>query len=345
MHARFGNLVRLASCLLIAVVMASLWSAGCASGTSALSLVGSPFTFVGSGEASTPATTDGSSTFFNGGTRVNVDPCSESNARKFIRISMRNLATDSYIHYFLTLIAFVNGELYPEGAVCPDDVDLYVQNGYTEIPAGLAQEFGNYCIVGPALVYFHENGQFRRGGGAGGSQLASAIAPAQGTSATYDSFFGSAGATVPVPDLILFHNPGTGEGAALQISRSDSSPCDETVDQFVDSDCTQDAFYYVDEFDVLLGSNALGFGSGRRVPNEIQGTGCECSGFQDPFQRLAPSGVAASNARCYEFLRGGRIEYTFVRDDREPPFPQLLWRVTDQSGAEVHAPDPRANIP
>jgi hypothetical protein len=343
MYTRIGKLARSALCLFAAVLMAWFWSAGCASGTSALSLIGSPFTFTGSAPTTDTGTTGGQSTFFGGGGRVNLDPCSESNARKFIRISMRNLSIDSYIHYFLVLIAFVNGEMYPDGAVCPDDVDLYLQNGYSEIPEGSAQEFGNYCIVGPALLYFHDGGQFRRGGG--GAQLGSAIAPAQGTSATYDSFFGSGGAQVPVPDLILFHNPGTGEGAALKISESWSSPCDFLISGNPDPDCDQDAFYYVDEFDLISGSNALGLGSGRRVPNEIQGTGCECTGFQDPFQRLAPSGVAASNARCNEFLRGGRIEYTFVRDDVEPPFQQLLWRVTDQSGAEVHAPDPRANVP
>ncbi len=346
MHARFSNLGRSALCLLAAAVMAWFWSTGCASSTSALSLIGSPFGFVGSGSTAdeTPIT-GGQSTFFSSGSRVNIDPCSESNSRKFIRISMRNLSIDSYIHYFLVLIAYVNSETYPDGAVCPDDVNLYTSFGYQEVPEGSEQEFGNYCIVGPALLYFHEGGQFRRGGGTGGSQLASAIAPAQGTNATFDNFFGSGGAQVPVPDLIVFHNPGTGEGAALKISWSDSSPCNETTELLVDSDCNQDAFYYVDEFDELAGSNALGIGSGRRVPSETQGTGCECTGFQDPYQHLAPSGVAASNARCNEFLRGGLIEYTFVRVDTTPPFPQLLWRVTDQSGAEVHAPDSRANIP
>jgi hypothetical protein len=114
-----------------------------------------------------------------------------------------------------------------------------------------------------------------------------------------------------------------------------------------DPDCNQDAFYYVDEFDMMIGSIdiELGFGAGRRVPSEIQGTGCACTGFQDPYQHLAPSGVAASSAACNEFLRGGRIEYVFVRDDTNPPYPQLLWRVTDQAGAEVHNFDPRANIP
>ncbi|MBU0616211.1 MAG: hypothetical protein KKI02_00690, partial [Planctomycetes bacterium] len=260
--------------------------------------------------------------------------------------SMRNLAPDTYIHYFLVLIAYVNGEVYPDGAVCPDDVDIYTSQNYQEIPEGQEQEFGNYCIVGPALVRFHLGGQFRTGGGVGGSQLGSAIGPAQGTSATYDNVFTSAGESVPVPNQIIFHNPGTGEGGALQISRSLTSPCDEaSADLMVDSDCDQDAFYYVDDSDLFTGSIELGVGSTRRVPSEIQGTGCECTGFESPFQELAPSGTGALDARCNEFLRGGLIEYVFVREDTNPPYPQLLWRVTDQSGAEVHDFDPRGPLP
>jgi hypothetical protein len=285
----------------------------------------------------------GQSGFFETGVRSSVDPCLEPEARKLIRISMRNLSSD-YIHYFLVLIAYVNGEVYPDGAVCPDDVALYTSFDYQEIPEGAEQAFGNYCIRGPALVYFHENGQFQRGGGVGGARLASAIGPAQGTNPTYDNFFTASGARVPVPDLILFHNPNTGEGQALKISRNSPAPCDILVTAG-DPDCEQDAFYYVSSDDVMAGSNALGRGSGRRTPNEIQGTGCQCTGFQDPYQHLAPSGTSPTNALCYEFLRGGFIEYIFVRDDREPPYPQLLWRVADESGNEVHEFDPRAGIP
>jgi hypothetical protein len=347
MHTRFDKSGWTALPLLVAVAIGSLWIAGCASGSFAQNyalLGGSPYSqFTGVTE---PPSGDGSgSGFFGGGSRTSIDPCSEPNTRKWVRISMRNLATDSYIHYFLVLLAYVNGESYPDGAVCVDDIDLYTSWGYIEIPEGSEEAFGNYCIVGPALIYFHENGQFQRGGGVGGSQLASAIAPAQGTNASFDSFFISGGTPVPVPDYILFHNPGTGEGAALKISWNDSSPCDEVTDLLVTPDCDQDAFYYVDEFDLITGSIALGVGSGRRVPSEIQDTGCECTGFQDPFQTLAPSGTSASNAHCNEFLRGGLIEYAFVRDDTTPPYPQLLWRVTDQSGAEVHAFDSRADIP
>lgn len=346
MHTRFGKLRRFSLCLFVTVVMSSLASFGCASGVAAFSLLGTPlFDATGSGAASTPSGGGGGdSSFFDTGGRVNVDPCSEPNSRKFIRISMRNLATDSYIHYFFVLIAYVNGDVYPDGAVCPDDIALYTSRGYTEIPEGAQQEFGNFCIDGPALVYFHLGGQFRRSGGVGGSQLGSAIAPAQGTNATFDSFFTAGGTTVPVPNLIVFHNPGTGEGAALKIAENDSAPCD-TVIVAGDPDCNQDAFYYVDESDLIAGSIALGVGAGVRSPSEIQGTGCECLGFQDPFQQLAPSGTTASTARCNEFLRGGTIEYIFVREDLNPPFPQLVWRVTDQTGAEVHDFDPRANIP
>jgi hypothetical protein len=117
--------------------MSLAWSAGCASGTSPFSVTGNPYFFVGGAtEPGTEGGAGGESSFFGGGSRANVDPCSETNARKFIRISMRNLATDSYIHYFLVLIAYVNGETYPGGAVCPDDIDLYLENGYAEVPEG-----------------------------------------------------------------------------------------------------------------------------------------------------------------------------------------------------------------
>jgi hypothetical protein len=304
---------------------------------------GGPLDYLPSGaEAPTDDNGDDGSFFDDGGGGA-VDPCSETDARKFLRISMRSLVTDEYIHYFLVLIAYVNGDTYPNGAVCPDDVDLYVDNGYREVGEGELLEFGNYCIPGPALYYYHRSGQFRTGG----DQLGSAIAPAAGaTTPTYDSFFTSAGARMPVPDQILFHNPGTGEGAALQISWSATSPCDPTsADLIVDSDCDQDAFYYVDESDIMAGSRLTGAGSGRRIPGEIQGTGCQCLGSNVPYQELAPSGTAAMAASCNEFLRGGLIEYVFVREDENPPYPQLLWRVTDQSGSEVHDFDQRGPLP
>ena len=348
MHSRFGMLGRSALGLLAGVAVSSLWASGCAGSRYSYYqyvLGGPPLFYVGSSAQPTGGETGGESTFFDTSAGATVDPCSEPNARKFVRISMRNLATDTHIHYFLVLIAYVNGEVYPDGAVCPDNVDLYTSFGYQEVPEGAEEEFGNYCIVGPALLYFHLGGQFRSGGGVGGSQLGSAIAPAQGTSATYDNFFTSGGASVPVPNQIIFHNPGTGEGAALKISRNSVGPCDIVVGDPGVSDCEQDAFYYVDDSDLITGSVALGVGSGRRVPDEIQDTGCECTGFENPHQELAPSATGALDATCNEFLRGGLIEYVFVREDTNPPYPQLLWRVTDQSGAEVHDFDPRGPLP
>ena len=308
------------------------------------SYLGSSFPFLGSTDTTSTTDTSGTSSFFDSGGRANVDPCSESQSRKFVRISMQNLASDAYIHYFLVLIAYVNGDTYNDGAVCQDDVQLYTSFGYTEIDEGEEVAFGNYCIQGPALVYFHESGQFRSGG-ATSSGLASAIAPAQGTSGSFDRFFTSSGATVPVPNLILFHNPDTGDGQSLKISSNATDPCNEGSLDSASADCLQDAFYYVDENDLPTGTNTLGVGSNRRVPSEIQGTGCECTGFQNPYQELAPSGTSASNAECNEFLRGGRIQYVFIREDTNPAYPQLLWRVTDQSGAEVHNYDSRADIP
>lgn len=355
MRTRFDKLGRPALCLFAALAFSSWAASGCASGSSAATLFGgSLFTsYTGTTPPPTGGATGGESGFFTGGSRVNVDPCSESNARKFVRVSMRNQSPDDFIHYFFVAIAYVNGEQFPNGAVCPDDVDLYTSFGYSEVPEGVSQPFGNFCIDGPALLYFHEGGRFRSGGGVAGSRLASAIAPAQGTNATFDNFFGSGGVVVPVPNMIIFHNPGTGEGAFLKVSLNNTAPCADQVVVSGDPECQQDGFYYVDEDDrSTTGSVALGVGSGIRVPNEIQGSGCECSAFAtfggrtfQVAQVLAPSGTAASNARCNEFLRGGLIEYVFVREDTDPPFPQLVWRVTDQTGAEVHDFDPRAGIP
>lgn len=279
-----------------------------------------------------------------GGTGGIIDPCDEAQLRKFVRISMRNASPDDFIHYFFVLVAFVQSDTFPDGTVCPDDIPLYTSFGYVEIPEGQQQEFGSYCFPGPALVYFHRAGQFRSAGGA--NQLASAIAPAQGSQATYDNFFNSAGAIVPVPSAIIFHNPGTGEGAALKISRNVANPCAAIVGGGTGPGlCQQDAFYYVDEEDRLVGSTALGTGSGRRVPSEIQGTACECLGFDTGVQQLAPSNRTAANARCNEFLRGGRIDYVFIRNDTNPPIPQLVWRVTDASGGIAHNFDSRAQVP
>jgi hypothetical protein len=44
------------------------------------------------------------------------------------------------------------------------------------------------------------------------------------------------------------------------------------------------------------------------------------------------------------FFRGGRIDYVFLREDTDPPFPQLVWRVTDSAGTRAQDFDPRANI-
>lgn len=349
MHSQLVLLGRSVSGLFAGVVVSSLLASGCGGGGYSyyqMILGGGPLFYLPSGtEIATTGDTGEESSFFDSSSGANVDPCSETNARKFVRISMRNLASDAYIHYFLILIAYVNGDAYPDGAVCPDDVDLYTQHGYQEIPEGEAEEFGNYCIEGPALLYFHLNGQFRSGGGTGDTQLGSAIAPAQGTSPTYDNVFTSSGDQVPVPNVILFHNPGVGEGQYLKISPNSIGPCEIVILDSGIADCDQDAFYYVDESDIMVGTRVTGVGSGVRTPSEIQGTGCECTGFDNPHQELAPSGTGATDARCNQFLRGGLIEYLFVREDTNPPYPQLLWRVTDQSGTEVHDFDQRGPMP
>ena len=322
------------------------YSAGCAGGASPYSLLGQPFFLTDGTVTPGGGTVDPGGSTFGAGTRANIDPCLEREDRKFVRISMRNLAEDDFIHYFVAFVAFVNGDIYPDGAVCADDIATYTLFGYDQIDDGDFFEFGSYCIAGPALIYFHRTGQFQTGPGA----LASAIGPAQGASATFDPFFNSAGVLVPIPNSILWHNPGTGAGATLQVGPRRPSPCTSVIVGGFPDECRADAFYYVDETDRINGSNALGTGAGVRVPNEIQGAGCEAGGFDNDLftsvsQLLAPSTTTASDARGNEFLRGGRIEYAFLRVDTDPPFPQLVWRVSDGSGAIAHDFDSRANIP
>ena len=327
----------------LATLVAGSCLTGCGGGGGgAFEFFGSPFTTTGTTTTTTTGpTTTGRQTGGSLGTGVTgfTDPCLDSaQAHKFVRISMRNLSPD-FIHYFLVMIAFVNGTTYPSGGVCQADVPLYTAFGYNTVADGSSVEFGNVCIRGPALYYFHRNGQFQVAGGTSGASLGSAIAPAQGTTATFDAFFSSSGALVPIPDQILFQNPGTSTGGqSLKVSVSNPSPCNAIVITGVSPDCEQDSFYYVDENDRLVGSTALGIGSGRRVPSEIQGTGCQCRGLNQPYQSIAPQSETAANAQCNEFFRGGRIDFAFVRDDTEPPFPQLLWRVADSSG------DPRARF-
>lgn len=323
------------------------WSGGCTGASlDAANLLGAPLFPLTNSPTPTPGTppsTGGTGSL--GNDRSSVDPCTESLSRRSITISLRNLAPFDHVHYFLVMVAFVQGDVYPDGGVCPTDVPRYTQFGYTQIPAGSSQILGDYCIVGPALVYFHRQGSFRAaGGGSTGTGLASAIAPARGTNATFDDAFTSAGLQMPIPDLIAFHNPGTGEGARLKVSRSRADPCNP-LDVSGSGSCSQDGFYYVDEQDQFAGSSTLGTGSGRRIPSEFQGTGCQCSGFVDPFWSLAPSNTTSSSAFCNEFLRGGRIDFVFIRDDRDPPIPQLVWRVTDSGGSIVHNFDNRVIVP
>lgn len=322
-------------------------TAGCGGTFSAQSaFLGQPFPFLNpnvdtGGDQGGGDDGGGDGGFFDGGAGGSVAPCEEPLDRKFITLTLRNQAQDDYIHYFLLLIAFVDNEAQ-DGSVCEDDIQLYTSAGYTQIADGDFRTFGNFCVVGPALVYFHEGGRFRRAGGL----LASSIGPAQGSSGSFDTFFDSNGAQMPVPDLIAFHNPGTtAEALDLRVSNPSPDPCFAIeIGPGFDSPCQQDGFYYVDENDNFIGSSQLGTGSGRRVPSEFQGTGCECLGFAEGYWTLGPSGATAGSALCTQFLRGGRIEFVFIRDDRDPAIPQLVWRVTDESGSLIHDFDSRSGV-
>ena len=225
---------------------AAAFVGGCAGGSGIASMFGTPFPYNTNVPTPTPTaggSGTGSPASGSGADRGEneLDPCTLKDADKFIRISMRNLAPNDYIHYFLVMIAFVDGEP-TSGAACKDDIDLYKSFGYQQLTAN--QEFGGFCLPAGALVYFHDAGRFRTGGG----KLGAAIAPAQGTAPTYDEFFTASGALVAIPDIIAFHNPGTGDGAKLQVSRNPGHPCDSG---FLDTEtiCSQDAFYYVDARD------------------------------------------------------------------------------------------------
>lgn len=285
-----------------------------------------------------PGGVSGGSGGFDQGSGGVTNPCNEPNTRKFVTISMRNHAPFDHIHYFFAMVAFIDDGTGSRGAVCPEDVGIYTDFGYQLIPEGTNRSFGDYCIQGPALLYFHRNGAFRGPGG-----LGSAIAPAQGNNPTFDQFFNSAGARVPVPNQILWHNPGVGEGLALQVAQLNPDPCNTTIISGGTSRCNQDAFYYVDENDLLSGTTALGAGSGRRVPSEIQGTQCG-AGVQNAASLLAATAVTSSTAASFNFVRGGRIEYAFVNENTNPPIPQLVWRVTDAGGGVIHAFDPRVPL-
>ncbi len=338
-------------CLVMAALLTALVATGCASGRNGIDVFGSPFQS-SSGTTSTGTTGPGSTGIgigagtANTGSRADVDPCTETEERKYIRISMRNDIPVDNVHYFLTFIAYINDpngvDGYTDGAVCPADEALYRSNGYSiKVNAGEQRVFGNYCIDGPALIWYYQSGRFRSTG-VGSTDFASAIGQARGTVPTYDAFFSSAGARIPVPNIIMFHNPGTGEGAALIVDEPSANPCDPAaVDRT--SNCARDAFYYVDDSDLMSGTPTLGPGSGRRVPNEIQDTLCVTEGdLTRGYHTLAPSGVTPATALDHEFLRGGKIEYVFIRADQDPPIPQLLWKVTDERGALVHDFDSRS---
>ncbi|MBW7906533.1 MAG: hypothetical protein LC135_16140 [Phycisphaerae bacterium] len=342
MTQRFGRLCSVGFVLTFSAgALIALGCIGGFNGTSAF--LGLPFPNIVGSEPNSGGSggSGGGGGFFGGGSQGAVAPCEEALKRKFVTLTLRNQSRDDYIHYFMLLIAFVDTDTQ-SGAVCSDDIPIYTNFGYTQIPEGGFVEFGNFCVVGPALIYFHQGGRFREVGG----ELASAIGPAQGTSGTFDNRFGSNGLQVPVPNLIAFHNPGTTpESLNLRVSRPLPDPCFATdIGGGVSPPCQQDGFYYVDENDNFIGSSQLGTGSGRRVPSEFQGTGCQCLGFSQGYWTLAPSGTTAANAQCNQFLRGGRIEFVFIRDDRDPPIPQLVWRVTDDSGSLVHDFDARTGV-
>lgn len=331
------------------LVLSQALLSGCGGDSFGILSLGNPFPRGGAVGGGDPGANDGfgaGGVVDDGGAGFFTDPCAEPTNRKFVTVSMRNDNQLDFVHFFVVFIARVNDPTgaagFVDGAVCPDDIALYQSGGYTTFIAnGAQQTFGNYCIDGPALLFFFESGAFRDTTGA----LASGIEPASGALPSFNPFFSASGATIPVPNEILFHNPGTGSGAALQVSTVLANPCDTTLIGGTPN-CSQDAFYYVSTDDIPAGSPILGLGSSRRVPNEIQGTQCQLGNQTAAFQVLAPAALSASDAavNITNFFRGGRIEYIFIREDVDPPIPQLLWDVTDGTGAPAQMADPRATL-
>ncbi len=281
--------------------------------------------------------------------------------RKII-LTLRNEMTDRYVHYHLHLIAFRKD--VPIG-----DESRYEAFGYVRYPSGV--NFGCYTFTQDLFYYYHRNGQFRADITDSGSALRSGIAPA--TSASQPKLDPSfSNRNVPLPSLILFHDPGTGplpdafdddRGAdTINPALDDATNCGCDV-------CAQASWYYVTELDVPVGiappcsagRDPAAMGRYFRVPGETQDTVCDdCSSLVATLPLAGteachwlhntalneavwpqPAG-AVGDVRCYEYYLGSVVTYTFTDDGTTTGLdanvlPSLKWEVRTLTGQIIHA--------
>ncbi len=278
-------------------------------------------------------------------------------------LTLRNKLTDRYIHYHLILIAFVED-------ITPGDEARYLNFGYHHYPSGTT--IGCYTFTQNLYLYYHNNGKFRSDVSNPTSTMLSGIAPASSSSTPrVDSFFGNR--EVPLPSVILFHDPGTTVPSPFNTGRGSSTinPGLHTISSCVSCDrCAQAGWYYVQSNDTPIGiASACTIGrditaKGRyyRVPGEIQGTVCyDCTSEAGTLpiailntahwlhNSAAGTGTGPlgpglpTDVRCHEFYADSVIVYTFgnAADAVQPggtATPSLVWDVRSRNGDVIHLP-------
>lgn len=280
-----------------------------------------------------------------------------------ILLTLQNADPNRYIHYHLHLITFAKD-------IVTGDESRYTSFGYVRYPTGVS--FGCYNFAGRDLYYYyHRNGRFRTNITNSSSTLLSGISPAiSSASPRKDVYFMSR--VVPLPSMILFHDPKTTVPAAFNVDRGATTinPALSTPSTCAGcASCAQASWYYVTAFDQPSGVNrpcSLGRndsnGPGRyfRVPAETQQTACwDCvvtlpllgtdaahwlhnSAINEAiFPR--PAGDV-STVLCNEFYLGSVVTYTFTNagdlvasGSGLTAQPSLQWSVQTRSGTAIHS--------
>ncbi len=311
---------------------------------------------------------DGAATSANTATAtVNVSVSAGSS--RSIRLTLENQDPNRYIHYHLHLIAF--REDIPVG-----DESRYEAFGYEWFPAGVQFGCYNFSHARGLYYYYHEEGRFRANldnTNDSTNPVLSGIEPASPSSNSLDRFF--ADRVVPVPSLILFHDPGS--SVPSQFNRLNRS---NGISALVTSvlacaptcfACSQPSWYYVTAADLPAGqipgscagasrTDITRFLRFFRVPAETQDNVCgECAGLTTPFPAqdtsaahwLQSTAVNAavypnpaqtpSNSDCFEYFIGAQVRYVFtnagdILPTTATPGPSLKWEVTTTSGDVIH---------
>jgi len=259
-----------------------------------------------------------------------------------IYLTLQNAVTDRYIHYHLHLIAFRED-------VAPGDESRYESFGYRMYTS--PQTIGCYTfpatVARPLFYYYHQNGRFRTEITDTSRPLLSGIQSAvSATQPRLDPFF--AGRVVPVPSLILFHDPRNTVPSPFDQNRN-SHTINSTLANVTNCTasceiCSRASWYYVTATDVPSGFPGLGCTRGRdpsdnsrilryfRVPAETQDTVCwDCSsaaGNLPPIgvdtsavhwlhntavgQAVWPNPAGSTSLQCFEYYLGSFVTYTFT---------------------------------